>query len=596
MNPSPNLPKLHYSTWGLGFYSEHWLTRLNCWMFGMVKLAEANFDWQRDAAHIEAFEKLCGSDHMFIYEDKAQQTLAKRVFIQQYNALAASMPFAQREVISVYPIDPFQAIFVYATLDKPRDEVIFEVSKLDGEQGDVQKQVKLQSSYSEQASVHVFYQYFMLQPDANYRFSVQGTEHEQVFASPEYGLPFYFGENFSLKPKYDIAQLQQKLGTIWGEREQLPVYQGEKRCSQPIHTRQQLDHVLANRQVAIFKYNKEGYALIQNQRVSPYRITCVFDDTHALADAGELLGNTNTQVPVYNRVEKIADTPFDAIVLTCALNYEKEVRFFRALVAEAIKRGIPVISLYDDVLEYDVVPQGYDASQFFIVGVPGECIAKRHGLPEGEAAPHVLAVMGTDSVQGKFTTQLALREALKSRLKVAHWSTEPTGILLGAELGYSRIYGDASQDEEREYVRCKLRALAQEYDVIITGGQNSMIFEPPGKNKENNASTHIFKRFLPNKVVLTVSVDTPIQNVQDSIAYLAELAEEQGIQCQVVALAMLSGRKLRGSRWTETYFLQVDTALLDAKQKRLETALHLPVFAVPDEINPLADHVAKSLV
>jgi 1,4-alpha-glucan branching enzyme len=269
------------------------------------------------------------------------------------------------------------------------------------------------------------------------------------------------------------------------------------------------------------------------------------------------------------------------------------VEYFKALMHHAIQNKIPVLSLYDDALQYDVFgDKDVDEKNFYRIGLPCQETIPETALIPQKTPKNILAVFGTDTVQGKFTTQLYLREALKKHMRIAHWATEPTGCLLGAEIGYSRTDDSITAKDRIALERTSIKELAERFDIVITGGQNSIIFAAHDGTKEDNVSTLIFDTLLPRHIVLTVSVDTSIKQIEDSIAYVAELAEKYEITSRVIALAMMGGRKIRGSRWTETYFAPVDTATVVTARKKLQDAFGLPLYVIPDEVDGLAKQIS----
>jgi len=599
---NPTVPQLCYSTWGSGFYSEHWFTEVNCWMYGVLKLVEANIDLDNDHSAITAFEKLCASDHMFVYDDPNQQALVRKIFIQQYRDVAQEITFAKREIAATFPVDPFKSFFVYATLDETVDDVKFTISKLSQATGARGRNSIIQAKHVKHANVNIYYQYFPMQPSKDYLLEVSNSTAMRTFSTPAFGVPINIGKELSIKPRYDLDKMMANLEKIWGQEEDIPLLADATINSTPIHKKSELNKLLGGKRVAIYKYNKEFYSLARFQDLSPFEIDCVFDDSVNLDDSSKYMQGDATDIPVINNIDKIDERPFDALVFTSALNFETEIPFCKKLLEIAVTRKIPVISLYDDVLHYDIFGSFKPCTQdFYIIGlnqadtVPEadtRLTARKHTNDE-TSARNVLAVFGTDSVQGKFTTQLYLREALKHHINVAHWATEPTGSLLGADKGYSRTYGALSEAQRLTFERSALNTLASESDLVITGGQNSIIFAPPGKQKNTNASTDIFARFLPRFVVLTVSVDTAPDNVQESLDYVAQLANTHNINTRVIALAMMTGRKIRGSRWTDTYFLSVDTKAVAQAKQSFQDAFDMPVFVVPDEINEFASAVSK---
>jgi 1,4-alpha-glucan branching enzyme len=596
MTTFPELPRLFYSTWGSDFYSEHWLKPLNCWMFAMVKFIEANVDLEKDEKHVlTAFEEFAGSDLMFIYPDPTQRQRVHDLFIQQYQAVAKHLIFSQREMTCTYPVDPFKSLFVYVTMDKPAIKPQFIVDKISLNGGKSLQQVSLEPEMIEKENLTIYYQFFMVPPDTKFSFHIENnTLCKKDFTSPAFGIPLYVAQQLKVRPKYNQASLHEKIKAIWGQqKEAIPVISAPTQHSQSIYTKKHLESLLLGKRAAVFKYNKEFYSLLRFQHLTPYELQVVFDDNISLEDASEFAQNDAKKIPVVNDIEKIADFEFDVIILTCALNFETEVEYFKVLMQLALKKNIPVLSLYDDALQYDVFGGGeINEKNFYRIGLPPQKDIPVTTLSPEETAKNVLAVFGTDTVQGKFTTQLYLREALQKYMRVAHWATEPTGGLLGAEIGYSRIDESMSEKERVAFERASMKALAESCDLVITGGQNSIIFAPQDGNKEDNVSTLIFDTYLPRYIVLTVSVDTALKQVEDSIAYIAELAAKHQITSRVVALAMMGGRKIRGARWTETYFAPVEAATVITAKQRLHDAFGLPLYLIPDEVDGLAKEIS----
>lgn len=592
MNKLPEIPKLFYSTWGADFYSEHWLKPVNCWMLGAIKFIEANIDLQRDTAAITAFEEFAGSDLMFIYPDITQRGLVHEVFTQQYQAIASQLELQERALLCSYPVDPFKTLFMYATLDKPENTPEFLVDKIDSGTGKAQKTISLEPNYSELAGLHIYHQFFMLLPDANYAVRLTGTDLRHDFRTPDFGIPMHVVDQLKIKPKYDQSSLYTKLMDIWGYKEYIPRHPGQKPyTSTAIHRFDQLQQLLGGKSVAVFKYNKELYSLLRFKELSPYKISAVFDETVALDDASEYIHSEPSGIPVISDIAAVQSIDFDAVILTCAINYESELPFIKALMQRAIKEDMPVLSLYDDILDFDIFDGlSIKPENFYCVGLADTQLLSNEPVSPSN---NILAVFGTDTVQGKFTTQLYLREALKKHLRVSHWATEPTGTLLGADIGYSRYYAELTEQQQRDYERNTLKQLAASSDLLITGGQNSIIFAPPGGTREENASTHIFNSFLPRYVVLTVAVDTATKLVEESIAYIAELAHQHGIETQVIALAMMEGRKIHGGRWTETYFSSVDQDTIATAKNRMKEKFNLPLYLIPQEADALALQITQ---
>jgi 1,4-alpha-glucan branching enzyme len=594
MTNIPDVPCLYYSTWGSDFYSEHWLKPVNCWMFAMVKFVEANIDLSSDQNATRAFEEFAGSDLMFIYPDPSQRQRVHGLFIQQFKEVEKKLKFKKREMVCTYPVDPFKTLFVYVTMDKPETKPSFLIDQISSNGISKIHQVSLEPEMLDESGLSIYYQFFIVPPHANFVFSVENTSCATEFTSPEFGIPLYVTHQLKVRPKYNQASLLEKIQSIWGQqKEQIPLIKNQTKYSQSLYRKDELDDLLRGKRVAVFKYNKEFYSLLRFQELASYELQVVFDDKVTIEDASEYAHVDAKKIPVVSNPAEIDSYDFDAIILTCAINYESEVEILKKLMQHAARRRIPVLSLYDDALQYDVFDgETIDDILFYRIGLPQQSEIPEKIVDPQETPRNILAVFGTDTVQGKFTTQLYLREALKRYMRIAHWATEPTGCLLGAEIGYSRTDESMTVKDRLAFERASIEELSGKFDLVITGGQNSIVFAAQGGSKEDNVSTLIFDTLLPRYVVLTVSVDTAIKQIEDSIAYVAELAAKYQIATRVIALAMMGGRKIRGSRWTETYFAPVDAATVVTAREKLQDAFGLPLYLIPSEVDGLAKQIA----
>lgn len=596
---APSLPRLYYSTWGRDFYSEHWLTPGNAWMYALIKLVEAQLPEPVDAEARETwrrFEVLSGSDLLFMMPDPSQRERARALFLERYAGVVSRLPAFTPELLTSFPVDPFKCVLIH--VGKPGEEEAppFHLRRLSGEGANTgaRRELTLDPEVHDVAGLRVSFQYFLLHPQGRYALRVEGSEHEHTFQMPDYGVPLLIAPDTRTYPKYDPEVLYRKLGEIWEGDQRLPVKPSPTLRSRHLYRRAQAMEVLGGRRAAVFKYNKEGYALLRFRDKGVAPASVVFDDTVSLGDAGAYIQAGALSVPVKNDPAEIAREDFDAVIFTCSLNFESEVPHVRALLEVATRKRLPVVSLYDDILYYDLF-DGLepDPSLFYRVAVP-EQDALAYPGPVDHGPRNVLAVFGTDTVQGKFTTQVYLREALAKHVRVRHHATEPTGILLGADTGYSRVLR-VEPPQRLAFERRLMAELARGCDLVITGGQNGLLYTPAGLDRRANTSTLIYETFLPRLVVLTVSVDTKPEDVVATREYLEALARERGVPCTVVGLAMMGGRKLLGSRWTETWFLCVRDEVLEGARHRMEAHTGLRVHAIPEEVDALARSVLTHL-
>lgn len=605
------LPALYFSTWGPGFYAQQWVAEHNAWMCSMLAFVEANLDLERDRAALPIFERLTASDYPFMHADPTQRAYAEESFSRLYRELMASLPLSRSEVLSVVPVDPFQHYFSYVSTE-PR-EVLLEVSFLGaGDPGEGPgrtpsgvRTVTLEPEHVVKAGLHIYHQRFLLYPDTSYRVRVVGRGLDKVFRTPARGLPVVINAELQTCHPYNEARLYERLGGIWGPLLEVPEVPAHVRPSRGLYRRRELEaRYPAPLATGVFKYNKEAFGLLRFGAGSRLRPVVVLDDQLALEQASVHMGLQDTdgmEIPVSNRLEDLARFELGAVVLTCAVNFESEIAFVRALLHRAAEQGLPVLSLYGDPLALALPGDRErlaESGQCYQIMVPAADAEALERAPDHVDPRKCLGVFGTDSVQGKFTTQVYLREALARHARVRHLATEPTGILTGADLGFSRVEGMVGPGSSNRIARIRralLAELQQDADVVITGGQNALTYEPPGSDRTRNASTGIFQSVRPGWIILTVAMDTPLPLLQDTLAYLDRLAAENGHASEVIALAMLGGRKLKGSRWTETYFVAAPTTMALRARERIAAATGIPVFFVPEETEALARAVLGRL-
>ena len=329
MNKAIEVPQLFYSTWGVDFYSEHWLTEVNCWMLGFIKFVEANLDFTESEEVLATFEKLCASDHMFVYPDPKQQAIVKRVFLQQYQQIAEQVRFKTSEVVFSFPVDPYKSILMYVSQKAPSQPLEFNIDKLGPISDQVVSSVSLDSKTFSEAGLFVHYQYFMLQPEKRFRLSTSVSSISAVFTTPDLGMPYHMVGQEQVKFKYDHFGMRKQLEKIWGVTEVVPVSEFAPNSSQVFHTIEQAEQVLQGKKVAVFKYNKELFSLARFNHLSSFDISVVFDDKVSLADANQFCHSEFTSIPVVSDIKQIEDYDFDCIVLTCSLNYENRVGVFQ---------------------------------------------------------------------------------------------------------------------------------------------------------------------------------------------------------------------------------------------------------------------------
>ncbi|MFA8341796.1 MAG: DUF1611 domain-containing protein [Rhodothermaceae bacterium] len=595
------LPKLYYSTWGEGFYSKVWVNKDNNWMYALLKFAEANLDFEKDQKHLHLFEKMAASDYPFMHRNGEQRKYAEETFLSYFYELMENIPLRKDKIITAYPVDPYWGYFaLIEKSDKAKSETENEVQLtihkigFDKNAGTENKRFNTIGTEKIQFGDYIiYYQNFILYPDHYYQLSEASSGEKLLFKMPERGIPFMIVTDLEIAYTYESKKLNDKLAQIWGKSDIVPNNLISAKGSKCIYTLEHLKKILPPEpKTAVFKYNKECYSLIRYKDLSSLNPSVIFDDRITVNDSGEYINLPKTGIPVTSELDKMLETDFNLLLFTCSINFESELEIVRALVKKALERNIPIISLYDDIMKYEHLQdilKDQNLDNVYYVGVPQSEIKDIDTETYLNYKPQkVLGIFGTDTVQGKFTTQIALREELKKHLNVTHFATEPTGILAGADVSFSRM--DEADEKKRLAAHRKMMSdLENVSDVLITGGQNSIVKDTDGTgNYSKNVSTRIYDIFIPEWVILTVNVDTPIEIINNALSYIDELNLKYNKNTKVIAFAIMTGRKIHGERWTETYFIDVNKDEIQNAKAKIKSATNLDVFSTPEEIKDLA--------
>jgi hypothetical protein len=204
----------------------------------------------------------------------------------------------------------------------------------------------------------------------------------------------------------------------------------------------------------------------------------------------------------------------------------------------------------------------------------------------------VIAVIGTSNKQGKFTTQLKLKEILSCEgYKVSHLSTEPQGELLGAENSFPYGYSSLVQIKRELwafYIRSLLKGI-QEFNkphIIITGIQGGTILRSPTISNplgNETASLDFLFGVQPDAVVCAINpndtIDIIKQNIETAKVYT---------NAKVLFLTITPHERKFVKRQNGT-FIQNNIALfpeeLEQRISFFENELKYKIFNIMDPVN-----------
>jgi uncharacterized NAD-dependent epimerase/dehydratase family protein len=209
-------------------------------------------------------------------------------------------------------------------------------------------------------------------------------------------------------------------------------------------------------------------------RYTPDQVAVVLDSTKAGRTAQEVLGFGGSIPVVASREEALARAP-DALLIGIAPAGGRLPESWRAIILAVIERGLDVWSglhtFLSDDRELRAAAERRGVSIRDLRKPPADLEVATGRVRE--VAATVVLTVGTDCNIGKMTTQLQLRDALRtSRHRVAFAGTGQTGILVeGWGIAVDAVVADFIAGAAERLV---LDA-ARESDIVLVEGQGSLI-------------------------------------------------------------------------------------------------------------------------
>ena len=196
----------------------------------------------------------------------------------------------------------------------------------------------------------------------------------------------------------------------------------------------------------------------------------------------------------------------------------------------------------------------------------------------------VIAVMGTSSKQGKFTLQLALRNAfVQQKYSVAEIGTEPSSLLFGLDGCFPFGHNSTVRLSDNELI-CSINKLMYDVenkrtdaDIMIIGCQSGtvpMIFN--NIKQMTNRQLSFLLGIMPDVVILCVNPDDEIAYIERTIKAIEGVADCRLLALALYPLAFLNGWQMMNSKKSKV-------ANLNEIKEKFETDLNRDVYTIGDE-------------
>ena len=334
--------------------------------------------------------------------------------------------------------------------------------------------------------------------------------------------------------------------------------------------------------VALFPFNKEMHALVRFSDMLPFAITGIYDIKYSPnigVAAEQLLKLNSASKTTVRNINSIDWDEIDTLVIghTRDLfnNIVKNNSLLHLLLSQAE-------TLNKNVFSFDQLPKSFENVPNFVAPPIYE---NYEPIPFGKLyhiSKPVLAVFGTDSQQGKFSLQLALRKKLLSRgYKVGQLGTEPASFLFEMDECLHFGYDSDLKPVGFEFVSLVNSLLnnisSQDVDIIITGCQSSTLL-----TNEGNLAYYPVQQInfllgtLPDAVVLVVNPDDQEETIDKTISFI-----ESCVETKVIAIVVFpmeknpSNKNLIKTHISETSY--------NSFKRSMQSRYNINVFILDDD-------------
>lgn len=233
---------------------------------------------------------------------------------------------------------------------------------------------------------------------------------------------------------------------------------------------------------SIFPFNKEIHAIARFERLLNFDII----DYYSVRITGyvgrkisDILSDCDNS-KIIKDINAIDWDKFDTLILghTGELSRLTKSDYNSILVNKALEKGKKVYS-FDDITTVIDDRRNLQNSKIYFPKIDSTNIKKRLGKLYKTSKP-ILAVIGTNSRQGKFSLQLMLREKfMKLGYKVGQIGTEPSAPLFGLdEVFHCGYNGQINLDISQTYIAVNdmiWNITQKDVDLIIAGTQSGFL-------------------------------------------------------------------------------------------------------------------------
>ncbi len=338
--------------------------------------------------------------------------------------------------------------------------------------------------------------------------------------------------------------------------------------------------------VAIFPYNKETKSFLNFSEILSFRIEG-FYDIHSTGKVGLSEKSYYSNATFYiESIENCRWENIDTFIMghTKKLDYISKTDTRTYIVDKCIEHNINLFAFDDNFTDEQIERLNISNINWWIPNLRNElCLDSTLGKMFEINTP-VVGIFGTSSQQGKFTSQLLLRNELENEgYKVGQLGSEPEAKLFGFDEVYPYGYEKVTTQHTTEMILYLNKIMhnidEKNYDIIIVGSQSGTIPICNINSVYNTSDTLNFMLgTLPDAVILAVNIHDDIEYIQRTINVIESLIETKVIALSIFPLGFDSDWNIHINRKT-----LIEKDKIEIFRKQLQSQIGIETYILGEE-------------
>ena len=326
----------------------------------------------------------------------------------------------------------------------------------------------------------------------------------------------------------------------------------------------------------VFPYNKEIQALINLEQYFSGSLKGIYDFKYSKYIGKEIcIGEKTYRI---SNIEKADIEQYDTVIIGHLDKYDEHLvcKVLDLIIQKCIRLNKRIytldgfirskyghmdnINLIEPCIQKENVSVG-QGGKMWSVGVP------------------VVAVVGTNPHQGKFTSQIFLKQNLEKKgYNTGFISTEPTGYLFGADYvfpyGYNADMNISYDDYPVVINEMIYRSYCKKRDIIITGLQSGLL---PVNYNNIGQNTYIQHAVMfgvnPDVIILCVSMEDSISLVKRTVQSCSNI-----YQADVMGILLYPVRREISPSGNTKYSEETDSSILADRVREIKNHIDIPIY------------------